>query len=310
MGVFSFRELDDLKRLQIYEFIKEANEFFNKSFEGMKKFYLSEVFNYGESLFVSFDENKIVGTIGIITKEIPIKGEAFITEIFLNQDFLDCSLKVYGQHIVNELIQKAVDICEKHKAEKITLGLKNKLDFLAGYVFQNGFVKTHEAIIMKYEAKDDAKKKNMDIQNKNSFKLVPLSEKTLEEFTIIHNEGFRGTPNGSNLSVDETRELFNGYIGNEELIGIVKAGDNSIGIYMVTVDEKVGWIDNIAILEEFRDQGYGKVLINECINLLKNKQINSIKLLVMSSNTVAYKFYKNYGFIEEQVYSTWYEKDK
>lgn len=334
MAIFSFKELDSEKRLQVYDFIKEANELFDKSFEEMEKFYLSEVFNNGDTLIVSFYDNKILGTIGVIIKEVPIKGEAFITEIFMNKDFLDYSLKAYGEHIVNELLHRAVNICEEHGANKISLGIKNKLSFLEGYILSNDFFKTHEAIIMKYTKKEkhqvNTLQCSLETEGKEETKshplnplietkphsdeeacveLLPLNEETLEKFMNIHNAGFKDTPNAATLSLNETRELFHGYKGSEDLIGIVKWEKQSIGIYMLAIADNVGWIDNIAILEEFRGKSFGKLLINKCIDLLRCKGLENIKLLVMSSNTIAYKFYKNYGFEEEQTYSTWYEKN-
>ncbi|MEG0775310.1 GNAT family N-acetyltransferase [Clostridium sp.] len=334
MAIFSFKELDGEKRLQVYDFIKEANELFDKSFVDMEKFYLSEVFNNGDTLIVSFYDNKILGTIGVIIKEVPIKGEAFITEIFMNKDFLDYSLKAYGEHIVNELLHRAINICEEHGANKISLGIKNKLSFLEGYILDNDFFKTHEAIIMKYTKKEkpqvdmqqssleakgeeeiisNAVNTNMETKPRRdedaNIDLLPLSEETLEEFMAIHNDGFKETPNAATLSINETRELFHGYMGNEDFIGIVKWEKQSIGVYMLAIADNVGWIDNIAILEEFRSKNFGKLLLNKSIDLLKHKDVESIKLLVMSSNTLAYKFYKKYGFEEEQVYSTWYEKN-
>jgi len=303
MGIFSYKDLDEVKQLEVYEFVKEVNEVLSKTFEELKKFYLGEVFNYGEDLYVSFDEDKVVGTIGVITKEIPIKGEAFITELYINKDFLDYTSKEYGEHIINELLNKAVQICENHKAEVITLGFKPKLSYLEGYVSNIGFNKTHEAIIMKYA------KENVDKEEKlNSIELEPLKEENIIEFMEAHNKGFSGTTNAANLSLEEVQDFLKDYKGNEELIGIVKSEGKTVGMYMLAVIDNIGWIDNIAILEEYRTKGLGKVLIAKCIECLKNREVETIKLLVMSSNAVAYSFYKNYGFEEEVVFSTWYQK--
>jgi len=303
VGIFSFKDLDGLKQLEVYEFIKEVNDVFNKTFEELKKFYLGEVFNNGEVLYVSFDEGKIVGTIGAITKEISIKGEAFITELFINKDFLDCSSQGYGEHIINELLNKAIDTCESYKAGVITLGFKPKLSYLEGYISNLGFEKTHEAIIMKYAHDNKDKEVNL-----NHIEFEPLKEENLEEFMEVHNKGFSGTTNAANLSVEEVKDYFKDYKGNEELIGIVKSEGETIGMYMLAVIDNVGWIDNIAILKDYRSKGLGKSLVNKCIERLKSREVETIKLLVMSSNNVAYSFYKNYGFEEETVYSTWYQK--
>ena len=52
----------------------------------MTKIYESDTFNDGNTVFIAFDNGKIKGSIALITKEISIKGEAFITDIYVERE--------------------------------------------------------------------------------------------------------------------------------------------------------------------------------------------------------------------------------
>ncbi len=304
MGIISFDKLKKDNYKEVYEFIKERGSAFISSLEAMENFYLGEAFEGGTNLFLAFQGNVIVGTMGVITKEVPIKKEAFITEIYLREEFSDNSFKSFGKASIDSLLERCIIICEKCKASKITLGFKNRLKFLEPYILSRGFNKAHEAIIMKYKKTYE----DVERENTNELNLIPLEESTLEEFVEVHNQAFKDTTNGANLSLAEAQELLLQYNEYRELIGIVKKAENTIGIYMLAMVDKVGWIDNIGILEKYRGKGYGKALMNKSISKLLSYNPMDIKLLVMSSNNIAYSFYMDYGFMIDEIFSLWYEK--
>lgn len=57
-----------------------------------------------------------------------------------------------------------------------------------------------------------------------------------------------------------------------------------------------GHITNIAVLEEFRENGIATLMINKLLELAREKSISSFTLEVSSRNYVAIKLYESFGF--------------
>jgi len=70
--------------------------------------------------------------------------------------------------------------------------------------------------------------------------------------------------------------------------------------YCISIIEKkhIGHIISIAILPEYRRKGSGKLLLNEAISKLMEKNVKIIKLEVSESNIPAIKMYEKLGFIK------------
>ena len=55
---------------------------------------------------------------------------------------------------------------------------------------------------------------------------------------------------------------------------------------------------NIVVKKSYRNQGIGKSLLSELINLARQTKLNSIMLEVNSKNEVAIELYKKFEFKE------------
>lgn len=62
-------------------------------------------------------------------------------------------------------------------------------------------------------------------------------------------------------------------------------------------NENILHIDPIAVSEEARGNGIGKLLLNKVEQLAKNKQITKINLEVVDTNPSAQKLYESFGYI-------------
>ena len=59
-----------------------------------------------------------------------------------------------------------------------------------------------------------------------------------------------------------------------------------------------GYITNVAVLESYRRQGIGKLLVNALIDFANEKNLAFLTLEVRKSHTPAINLYKNNGFEE------------
>lgn len=71
-----------------------------------------------------------------------------------------------------------------------------------------------------------------------------------------------------------------------------------LGFAGILINFDVVEIMNIVVKKSYRNQGIGKVLLSELINLAKQTKLNSLVLEVNSKNEVAIKLYKKFEFKE------------
>ncbi len=88
-----------------------------------------------------------------------------------------------------------------------------------------------------------------------------------------------------NLLEDENSVAFVA-VDNETICGY--CGVNTI------LDE--GYITNVAVLENYRKQGIGRMLVNALVNFAKDKSLAFLTLEVRKSNTPAINLYSKSGF--------------
>lgn len=91
---------------------------------------------------------------------------------------------------------------------------------------------------------------------------------------------------------------------------IAKEDDNIIaygGMWHV-INE--GHITNVAVKKEHRGKGIGNKIINELINIAREKEMIGITLEVRNSNISAQNLYKKNGFIIEGIRKEYYDDNK
>jgi hypothetical protein len=92
MEIKQFKEITIPQKKQLYNLIKNIDSNYNKTFIEMTKIYESDTFNHGNSVFILLDNYEVNGSLAIITKEISIKEEAFITDIYMAKENLERNL--------------------------------------------------------------------------------------------------------------------------------------------------------------------------------------------------------------------------
>ena len=75
---------------------------------------------------------------------------------------------------------------------------------------------------------------------------------------------------------------------DNELVGLIAAYDNNL--------DKVGFITNVSVEEEYYGKGMSQSLLNECIKYYTDKKFDSINLEVFRQNKKAISFYLKHNF--------------
>ena len=66
--------------------------------------------------------------------------------------------------------------------------------------------------------------------------------------------------------------------------------------YPLDVSKFVGAIDDVYVLPEFRGKGIGKRLVVESLKKMKGKDMDAVRLTVLTENKTAIKLYEQLGF--------------
>ena len=109
-----------------------------------------------------------------------------------------------------------------------------------------------------------------------------------------------------NALISEARSQLGAWsddLAKESKFFVIKVKNKIIGFvqykfYKETLfDTNIGYIHNLAIDRQYRNQGFGKQLLSYAINCLKKIGANKIMLSVLNDNVKAMKFYTKYGFV-------------
>jgi ribosomal protein S18 acetylase RimI-like enzyme len=261
----------------------------------MTKIYESETFNDGKNVFIIFYKGEITGSMAVITKEIGVRGEAFITDIYVQKQNTEIFLKI--------LIERVTDYCNICSARNIKLGIRQSEIHLISHINKLEFEHIYDAVIMKY-----ALDKSRVLEWNKDMELKPLCISNSQVYMNIHNKAFIDSPNGATIDEVEVKDYIVQFADNEDLIGLCVAENKPCGIYELSTNGNIGWIDILAVEPKFQNKGIGQTLLVKCIKKLWEKNVNTIKLLVITSNEVAVKLYTDNGFKQEKVFSYWFEK--
>lgn len=95
---------------------------------------------------------------------------------------------------------------------------------------------------------------------------------------------------------------------NNQVVFVAEIDNNIIGYLAGTLDKKFSYvykktaeIDNIFILDKYRNTGIGTILISEFKKICKEKDVKRIIVTAASKNINAIEFYKKQGFEDKKL---------
>jgi ribosomal protein S18 acetylase RimI-like enzyme len=88
-----------------------------------------------------------------------------------------------------------------------------------------------------------------------------------------------------------------------DLFFVALLNGNVIGSIMVGYEGHRGWLNYLAVLPEYQNQGYGRKLVEEAVHELEKLGCVKINLQVRRSNVAGVEFYRHLGFKEDDVIS-------
>lgn len=294
MQIKTYNSLAEEQRRRIYTSINSKSNYYSpQTFEDMEKFYGGIAFDDGRSHFSLWEDDELVGTLGVVSKDAAVRGEVFLIGLNLeksNGDKLDL------------LLSKVFEYCSHIDSASYKLGIMPDMNHLIPYVLKNGFKEAYRLLEMKYHRKASQLIPNID----NGFET--LSSSNVKQLQEVHNKSFLSSPNGAIMEDEELQELLAECSSSPELAGVYLEGNRPAGMYILKIKNNVGWIDGIGVAPSFQGKGIGKKLLQKSVRVLTEAGVNEIRLSVFDINRNAVGLYLNNGFNIEREHSVWYEK--
>jgi ribosomal protein S18 acetylase RimI-like enzyme len=79
-------------------------------------------------------------------------------------------------------------------------------------------------------------------------------------------------------------------------VDVIKKNSEIIAFSQYTIEQNLGKLEYLAVLPEYRNRGYGRILMEKVFQYFKTKNIERIELKVAYRNDDAKKFYEYFGF--------------
>ena len=243
MRIYPFSELSEEHKRNIYQFIGsfEYKSSFG-SYEEMAKLYEGIAFDNGNSHFSLWESKKLIGTLGVISKDVAIRGEIFLVSI---------NIKEQDSDKLALLLSKTFDYCSGIKAAKFMLGIMYDRYYLIPAVEESDFKEAYRNLVMSYNGGDVA------LQEKADKCFKTLCPENIKDYQQVENAAFLLAPNGAIIEDEELQDYLDEYCGNN-LAGIYYENDKPTGVYTLKIKDNVGWIESIGVAPEFHGCGIGK----------------------------------------------------
>ncbi|MBR4909954.1 MAG: ribosomal protein S18-alanine N-acetyltransferase [Clostridia bacterium] len=119
------------------------------------------------------------------------------------------------------------------------------------------------------------------------FGVIPASGEDAEDIAAIEKESF-----SSPWSENAVREAME----HKTVFFKAVSGDRAVGHIGVTAVAGEGYINNLAVLPDFKRQGVGSLLLDRAITFSRESRLEFLSLEVRKSNEAAIALYKKLGF--------------
>ncbi|WP_195940552.1 GNAT family N-acetyltransferase [Romboutsia sp. 1001713B170131_170501_G6] len=284
----SYTNLSNTEKKDVYKFIQIKDNSVD-SLEELDDKFNTKIYEYGEGVLFYFEGYKVVASICVVLEVAKILKSAYIHQIKCIEGIKD---KV---EIIRKLVEESVSISRLKGATDIRLGINkqeisdeelNTLNFKIEY---NSF----EMVL-----KNRCKKNEL-------LKLKILNEENKLRYVDIYNDSFSDMPHGTVINIDTVnKNMENSNEDTNSYFIVLDEENNEIGFMEVTIENDRGIFD-IGLCKKYRGKGYGKRILETAIQLLVEKQVKEIALIVIEQNKIAYEMYIKRGFEVSQIMGGW-----
>ena len=302
----SSNNFETFKTLNLERFTKENyDKNFFEYYEN-EKFFLKIFLKKFVKLFIY---NKKV--IGYIWYEVPIEIPVRVWSLYIKEEYLD----LLSPEILNSFNSTTLsyETCDnKYNNEMLSkLGFKKVKPSILMNINLDNYNKVQQTNNLIYSLKNNI---NL-IKTINSLYDFNINEVriSIEKVVLNRDEELRCELQNSIFSASTRTPLEITDIENdieqdyymEDLSLFIKVNNIAIGYGQIIYNRDMYSVVNFGILKEFRNFGFGKILLNHLIQTAKNKNIYDLYIRVEETNYSALKLYNWMGFTPKYTINRW-----
>ena len=302
----SSNNFENFKTLNLERFSKEN---YDKNFF---EYYENEKFFFKIFLkkFVKlFTYNKTV--IGYIWYEVPVDIPVRVWSLYVKQEYLD----LLSPNILNSFNNTVLsyetcdDTCNNKMLSK--LGFKKVKPSILMSINLKNYNKEQQTnnLICSLKDNNDLLKKINMLYNSNINEVKISIEKVVlkkdEELRCKLQNSIFSASTRAPLEIEDIKNDIEQDYYIEDLSLFLKVNDVAIGYGQIIYNRDMYTVVNFGIIKEFRNYGFGKVLLNNLIQKAKNMNINELFIRVEETNYGALKLYNWIGFTPQSIINRW-----
>lgn len=279
----NYLALNQNEKLVLVKFIKEKTNVKEKDIiESLE----SEVYNFGEGIFIYIKEGIINSCLSVVLELVEKNNVVYIHKVICD-----------NKHVLNELIKFSVDYIEnKYLVKEIYLASTNELTL--SLLKEIGYQKDYSSYRMKLK-NERLDEKIIDIE---TLKLENLNLENIDEYEEVYEKSFLDMPHGTYRNKEDLKEYL--YKENYRCF-LVKESNKTIGFCEIDIKDNNRAYFDLGLIKEFRGRGYGTKLLDTIIINIKESGIKNICLIVIEKNNIALNLYKKRGFEIFEKISDW-----
>ena len=302
----SSNNFENFKTLNLERFSKEN---YDKNFF---EYYENEKFFFKIFLkkFVKlFTYNKTV--IGYIWYEVPVDIPVRVWSLYVKQEYLD----LLSPNILNSFNNTVLsyetcdDTCNNKMLSK--LGFKKVKPSILMSINLKNYNKEQQTnnLICSLKDNNDLLKKINMLYNSNINEVKISIEKVVlkkdEELRCKLQNSIFSASTRVPLEIEDIKNDIEQDYYIEDLSLFLKVNDVAIGYGQIIYNRDMYTVVNFGIIKEFRNYGFGKILLNNLIQKAKNMNINELFIRVEETNYGALKLYNWIGFTPQSIINRW-----
>ncbi|WP_370773153.1 GNAT family N-acetyltransferase [Clostridium sp.] len=302
----SSNNFENFKTLNLERFSKENyDKNFFEYYEN-EKFFLKIFLKKFVKLFTY---NKTV--IGYIWYEVPVDIPVRVWSLYVKQEYLD----LLSPNILNSFNNTVLsyetcdDTCNNKMLSK--LGFKKVKPSILMSINLKNYNKEQQTnnLICSLKDNNDLLKKINMLYNSNINEVKISIEKVVlkkdEELRCKLQNSIFSASTRAPLEIEDIKNDIEQDYYIEDLSLFLKVNDVAIGYGQIIYNRDMYTVVNFGIIKEFRNYGFGKILLNNLIQKAKNMNINELFIRVEETNYGALKLYNWIGFTPQSIINRW-----
>ena len=125
---------------------------------------------------------------------------------------------------------------------------------------------------------------------------IKISNFTIESYDRVF-KLWKQCSEGVGLSDSDSKENIQLYLNRNPGISLLaESGKNMAGVLLAGHDGRRGYLHHLAVSPDYRRQGIGKLLVDTCLEKLKDEGILKCHIMLFNNNLSGLKFWESIGW--------------